>query len=91
MPLYSWETLTTESEAIGRSLFFVRVKLCYGHFVYCFSVLVGLYPDCSKIVDQLLAQGMHEVLFNNDQLRWSMERRMVLNGFVGRFRFFAVL
>lgn len=29
-------------------------------------------------------QGMHEVLYNNDQLRWSMEHSMVLNGFTGK-------
>ena len=37
-----------------------------------------------KIVDSLLSQNMHEVLHSNDQLVWSMNKKLVLNGFTGK-------
>lgn len=46
--------------------------LCFGH---------------RGIVDKLLLMDMHEVLYHNDQLRWSMEHNLVMQGFIGNFFF----
>jgi hypothetical protein len=35
------------------------------------------------IVEKLLEMNMHDVLVANDQLKWSMANRLVLEGFSG--------
>ena len=49
----------------------------------CMCIRAHVYLHRRKIVDQLLADDMHEVLHHNDQLVHCMKHLQVLEGFTG--------